>query len=143
MNPAEKSTAARVLIADDEDDQRNGLASIVSSWGFEVETAADGQQALEKLASFPAHVLITDLDMPRLDGFGLLEQIAAQGGGPAAIVLTAFGSIENAIKTVHDLGAFWFLEKPVQAAALSVLLGRAAAQGRMAEQTDRLRRELS
>ena len=143
MNPPEKSAAARVLIADDEDDQRNGLASIVSSWGFEVETAADGQQALEKLASFPAHVLITDLDMPRLDGFGLLEQIAAQGGGPAAIVLTAFGSIENAIKTVHDLGAFWFLEKPVQAAALKVLLGRAAAQGRMAEQTDRLRRELS
>ena len=57
MNPAEKSATARVLIADDEDDQRNGLASIVSSWGFEVETAADGQQALEKLASFPAHVL--------------------------------------------------------------------------------------
>ena len=58
MNPAEKSATARVLIADDEDDQRNGLASIVSSWGFEVETAADGQQALEKLWGY-THELFT------------------------------------------------------------------------------------
>ena len=143
MPEVEISSPTRVLIADDEEDQRNGLASLVSSWGFTVETAADGQEALEKLTAFPAHVLVTDLNMPRMDGFQLLEKLAVDGPGPTAIVLTAFGSIDNALKTVHDLGAFWFLEKPIQANALKELLARAAAQGKLAEETDRLQRELS
>jgi DNA-binding NtrC family response regulator len=81
--------------------------------------------------------------MPRMDGFELLRRLALDGGGPTAIVLTAFGSIENALKTVHDLGAFWFLEKPIQANALKVLLSRAVSQGRLSEETDRLQRQLS
>ena len=143
MAEAWESTSARVLIVDDEEDQRNGLASLVSSWGFTVETALDGQDALDKLQAFPAQVVITDLNMPRMDGFALLEKLSSDGGGPVSIVLTAFGSIENALKTVHDLGAFWFLEKPIQANALRVLLSRAAAQGRLASETERLQRELS
>ena len=61
---------------------------------------------------------------------------------PPAIVLTAFGNIETAIATIHDLGAFWFLEKPIQPAALRILLERASAQSRLAEETERLQREL-
>ena len=103
----------------------------------------DGQEALEKLSSFPAHVMLTDLSMPRMDGFELLRRLAVDGPRPSAIVLTAFGSIENALKTVRDLGAFWFLEKPIDANALRVLINRAAAQGRLTEETDRLQRQLS
>ena len=143
MSEAQTLAPARVLIVDDEQDQRNGLASLVSSWGFAVETACDGQEALEKLSSFPAHVMLTDLSMPRMDGFELLRRLAVDGRRPSAIVLTAFGSIENALKTVHDLGAFWFLEKPIDANALRVLINRAAAQGRLTEETDRLQRQLS
>jgi DNA-binding NtrC family response regulator len=143
MSEPETASPGRVLIVDDEEDQRNGLASLVSSWGFTVETAEDGQDALEKLESFPAHVLVTDLSMPRMDGFELLRHLSQDGGGPTAIVLTAFGSIENALKTVHDLGAFWFLEKPIQASALKILLARALSQGRLTEEADRLHRELS
>ena len=61
---------------------------------------------------------------------------------PPAIVLTAFGNIETAIQTMHDLGAFWFLEKPIQPSALKVLLERAATQSRLAEETERLQRQL-
>ena len=143
MSDAQTLAPARVLIVDDEQDQRNGLASLVSSWGFAVETACDGQEALEKLSAFPAHVMLTDLSMPRMDGFELLRRLAVDGPRPSAIVLTAFGSIENALKTVRDLGAFWFLEKPIDANALRVLINRAAAQGRLTEETDRLRRQLS
>ena len=143
MSEAQTLAPARVLIVDDEQDQRNGLASLVSSWGFAVETACDGQEALEKLSSFPAHVMLTDLSMPRMDGFELLRRLAVDGPRPSAIVLTAFGSIENALKTVRDLGAFWFLEKPIDANALRVLINRAAAQGRLTEETDRLQRQLS
>jgi DNA-binding NtrC family response regulator len=136
-------TAARVLIVDDEENQRQGLASMVAAWGFEAETAGDGAEALEKLAGFPANVLITDLMMPRMDGAELLRRLASQGSGPTAIVVTAFGNIETAVSTIHELGAFWFMEKPVDPRALRVLLERAAAQSRLGEETERLQRQLS
>src|ERR1041385_154356 len=82
-------TATRVLVVDDEESQRTALASMVALWGYSVETAADGQEALEKLASFGAHVIVTDLMMPRMDGNELLRRLKAQGGGPPAIVQTA------------------------------------------------------
>ncbi len=133
----------RVLIVDDEENQRSGLAAMVSEWGYTAETAADGQAALAKLEAFPAHVIVTDLNMPGLDGFGLLRRLAELGNAPPAIVLTAYGSIENAVRTVRDLGAFWFLEKPIQAHALRVLLERAAQQSALAQDRERLQRRLS
>ena len=133
---------ARVLIVDDEEDQRKGLANLIAAWGFQIETAADGREALERLESFRAHVILTDLNMPRMDGFELLRRLSLEGAAPTSIVLTAYGHIENALKTVHDLGAFWFLEKPIQPTALKALLQRAAAQGRLTEETERLQRQL-
>src|SRR5271165_5907416 len=133
----------RVLVADDEENQRAGLAKMIQSWGFAVETAADGQEALDKLNLTPANVLVTDLMMPRMDGFELLKRLSTQPNMPPAIVLTAFGNIETAIQTMHDLGAFWFLEKPIQPSALRVLLERAATQSRLTEETERLQRQLS
>src|ERR1700694_1022323 len=88
----------------------------------------------------PTRVLVTDLMMPRMDGFELLKRLAAQGNSPASIVLTAFGNIETAIQTTHDLGAFWFLEKPIQPSSLKVLIERAATQSRLAEENERLQR---
>ena len=67
-----------------------------------------------KLADFPADVIVTDLNMPGLDGFGLLQKLRDSGDMPPTIVLTAYGNIETAVKTVHELGAYWFLEKPIQ-----------------------------
>lgn len=137
------SPATRVLIVDDEENQRRGLASMISAWGFAAETACDGQEAIEKLQNFDAHVVITDLMMPRVDGFELLRRLTQRGSRATSIVLTAFGSIETAISTIHELGAFWFLEKPIKADVMRVLLDRAASQSRLAEQAERLRRQLS
>ena len=134
--------SANVLIVDDEESQRNPLAAMIASWGFNVETAGDGQEALDKLGAFSANVIVTDLMMPRMDGFELMKRLGSDGNMPAAIVLTAFGNIETAIQTIHDLGAFWFLEKPIQPAALRVLLERAASQSRLVEETEILRRQL-
>ena len=84
----------RVLVVDDEENQRRGLASMISAWGFLTETACDGQDALEKLPQFNPHVMLTDLMMPRMDGFELLRRLAAREGQVTTIVLTAFGNIE-------------------------------------------------
>src|ERR1700680_548742 len=136
------SPKIRVLVVDDEENQRAGLSKMIQSWGFDVETASDGQDAMEKLSQAPVHVLVTDLMMPRMDGFELLKRLGTQGSLPPTIVLTAFGNIETAGQTMHDLGAFWFLEKPIQPSALKVLLERAATQSRLAEEAERLQRRL-
>ena len=75
MANATAAPQTRVLIADDEENQRAGLAKMIQSWGYAVETAADGQEALEKLSQSPVHVLVTDLMMPRVDGFELLKRL--------------------------------------------------------------------
>lgn len=143
MNNVVSPNSAKVLIVDDEEAQRAGLASMISSWGFAAETAYDGQDALDKINNGPIQVLVTDLMMPRMDGFELLKRLGTQGSVPPAIVLTAFGNIETAIATIHDLGAFWFLEKPIQPNALRILLERAASQSRLVEEAERLQRQLS
>lgn len=114
---------------------------MIRSWGFAVETAANGEEALERLRT-PVDVLVTDLMMPRMDGFELLNRLRLQGEAPPAIVLTAFGNIETAVRTTLDLEAFWFLEKPIQPAALKVLIERAAQHGRLIHETERLQRRL-
>ena len=135
-------TPARVLVVDDEENQRTGLAGMIALWGYAVETATDGQDALEKLATFRAHVIVTDLNMPRMTGQELLQRLKEQGNAPVAIVQTAFGSLETALTLIHDLGALWFLEKPVQSQALRLLIERAVAQYGLAEHAERLEREL-
>ena len=133
----------QILIVDDDASQRSDLAEMVSSLGFAVETAADGQEALNKLAYFPANAILTDLVMPRMDGVALLKELAMRGDRTPAIVLTGFGSIDQAISFVHDLKAFWFLEKPVQPGAMRTLLERAVEQSHLLEETMRLSRQLS
>src|ERR1044071_1660508 len=100
---------------------------MVSAWGMQSETAGDGEEALSKLSTFPADVIITDLNMPGLDGFGLLERLRDSGDAPPTVVLTAYGSVEIGLKTVHELGACWFLEKPIQPAPLQALIRRAGS----------------
>ena len=64
----------RVLIADDEEHARSGLASLVSNWGYEVAEAADGKEALERASDFHPSVVVADVIMPGLDGVALLMQ---------------------------------------------------------------------
>ena len=132
----------KVLIVDDEANQRSGLAAMVAEWGMTAETAADGNEALEKLSHFRADVMLTDLNMPGLDGFGLLERLRDSGEMPPTIVLTAFGSIEKAVQTVHDLGAYWFLDKPVQASVLKVLISRVGSHAGLLADKRNLERQL-
>src|ERR1039457_2385688 len=141
--PGKDPPKVKVLIVDDEANQRSGLAAMVSEWGMTPETAANGNEALEKLAEFPADVILTDLNMPGLDGFGLLERLRDAGDMPPTIVLTAFGSIEKAVQTVHELGAYWFLDKPYQASVLKVLISRAGSHAGLLADKRNLERQLS
>ncbi len=116
----------KILIVDDESSQRTGLAGMVKAWGMQAETATDGADALEKLETFAADVIVTDLNMPRMDGYELMRTLREDGNSVPVIVVTAFGNVETAVRTVHEMGAYWFLEKPMQANVMQALLRRAA-----------------
>ena len=132
-----------ILVVEDDATQRSDLAEIVKSFGYEVTTAADGREALSKLARWPASAIVTDLVMPHMDGAALLKELAARGDRTPTVVLTGFGNLDQAISFVHDLKAFWFLEKPVQPGAVRTLLERAIQQNQLVKETERLNSQLS
>ena len=134
---------AKILVVDDDLQQRSDLAEMVESLGFEVAMATDGEDALAKLSSFRPNAILTDLVMAPMGGDALLKVLAERGDRTPTIVLTGFGSVDQAISFVHDLKAFWFLEKPVQAGVMRTLLDRALQQNHLIEETERLNRELS
>jgi DNA-binding NtrC family response regulator len=133
----------RVLIVDDEESQRTDLSEILLSFGVEPLLAVDGGDALEKLEHCEVDAILTDLMMPRVDGFELLRQLGTRGNTTPVIVLTGFGSIDSAVAAVHEMRAFWFLEKPVGPGVLRELLERAVTQNGLVEETARLNRQLS
>src|SRR5579884_1239834 len=122
------SPTATVLVVDDEELEREDLVSIIKSLGYSVVTAGDGEEALGVIGSASVDVIITDLMMPRVNGFQLLRTLLDRGDLTPAIVLTGMGGIDRAITIVHELRAFWFLEKPAQPAVLAALLDRAVRQ---------------
>jgi DNA-binding NtrC family response regulator len=138
-----RETSQHVLIVEDDTTQRSDLAEMVAGLGLQAATAGNGWEALAMLESSPASVILTDLMMPGMDSFELLRQLAARGDSTPAIVLTGFGRIEHAISIVHDLKAFWFLEKPVQSGVLRTLLDRAIRHKSFVEETERFSRQLS
>jgi DNA-binding NtrC family response regulator len=133
--------AHRILVADDEAASRRGLKALLRNAGYEVEEAADGQEALEKASTFLPAVVITDLVMPRLDGLALLS--ALQGALPWAsvIILTGHGSIETAV-TAMKQGAYDYLSKPVDIPRLRLLVEKALERGATAREVAALRRQL-
>ena len=133
----------RVLVVDDDVGQRSDLSEMVSALGFQVMTAGNGREALVRLAAMPASVILTDLVMPLMSGAELLKELAARGDRTPTIMLTGFGTLDQAISMVHDLKAFWYLEKPVQPGVLRTLLYRAIQQHDLVKETERLSRQLS
>lgn len=112
----------RVLVVDDEPNERHGLAELLSAWGYEVTAAADGVEALQQMSTALPQAVMTDIRMPRLDGLQLLQRVRQQYGSLPVLVLTGQGSKEAAIECLR-LRASDYIEKPVRAEELKQRLG--------------------
>jgi DNA-binding NtrC family response regulator len=133
----------KVLVVEDELEYRDLLSEAMREWGHELRGAEDGEEALEILANFTPHVIITDVMMPRMGGVELIQKLRAETRLPPTIVMTSFGSLERALEVVHELGGFWFVEKPIELEALRLLLDRSAKHGQLALENEILRTQLS
>ncbi len=134
---------ARIMVVEDDASARQGLANLLTAWGYEVDAASDGTEALEKIPSFDPALVISDLRLPQMDGMDLLKQVHDSYPGLAFIILTGQGKIEDAVEATK-LGAFNFLEKPVDPKRLQVELRNSLdrhEQGRQLEVAHRRLRE--
>ena len=135
-------THGRILVADDEAIMRDVLADLLSSESYAVDLAENGAQALERIRENDYAVLILDLMMPNVDGLQVLQELQQMEGAPAAIVLTAYGSIDRAVKATK-LGAFGFITKPFKNDELLLAIKNAMEHRHLVEENRRLRKTLN
>jgi two-component system cell cycle response regulator len=134
----------RVLVVDDSNTIRLLLTASLRQAGFEVVLAADGAAALARLDDSQPEVVLTDLQMPGMDGFALLEKIRARAGAPEVIVVTGTHArdMDAALRALR-LGAHDFLTKPLPAGeAVALTLEKALEKKRLRDANERLLREL-
>ena len=122
----------RVLVVEDEPATRLGLTELVRTWGFTADSAADGEEALQKITAFRPSIVISDLVMPRMGGLDLLRAVKDEGGDLTIVILTAQGTVETAVEAIKE-GAYDYLTKPVEPQRLKILLDK------IVERTDTLR----
>jgi DNA-binding NtrC family response regulator len=135
-------TKGRVLIVDDEPAVVDALRELVSAWGYETASAADGLAGLRLVEEFRPAIVITDVLMPRLDGFGLLRELRARQPEIAVILLTGQGSIEMAVRAIQEEGAYHYFEKPIDMQKLRMVVERAAEYSEARRENEALRRQL-
>ena len=133
--------AERVLIVEDDSATRSGLTELVRTWGFLAESAADGDEGLEKITSFRPSIVVSDLIMPGKTGLELLYAIREQDATIATILLTAQGTVESAVDAIRN-GAYDYLTKPVDPQRLRFLLEKAAERQSAIREVQVLRRQL-
>jgi len=131
----------RVLIVEDDAAARAGLEQLVKAWGFIAESAADGEEALEKVTSFRPAIVITDMVMPRMDGLALLRALQQQGADVTTLLLTAQGTVETAVEAMKE-GAYDYLTKPVDLKRLKILLDKIVERLETVREVKALRRQL-
>jgi DNA-binding NtrC family response regulator len=114
-------TQERVLIVEDEENERTGLAELVSGWGYRTDTAADGVEALEKIPTFAPSIVITDVKMPRMGGMELVEKLAELSQTIAVVMVTAQKATDTAFHA-GQLGVRDYIEKPIDFRRLRSIL---------------------
>src|SRR6476620_6790 len=116
----------RLLVVDDEKNLRLVVQKELTRQGHEVQTAADGEEAWQAMEAQDFDVVLCDINMPRLDGIGLLRRLCERmPNRPEMIMLTGQATVETAIEAMK-LGAYDYLTKPYRIAELSVLVEQAA-----------------
>ena len=132
----------KILIVDDELSVRNSLREWFLEDGFAVETAEDGNAALQRMSSGPYDIVIIDLKMPGMDGITLERRIREIDKDAAIIILTAFASVETAVEALK-LGAFDYVTKPVDPDELSNTVRNALKQRQLEAENTRLKAKVS
>lgn len=132
----------KVLIVDDDQICREILRETLASHEVEVALAGDGIEGLEKLSAEPFDILITDLNMPRMDGLTLLKEARDHYPQILTIIITGYGSLESAIEAIRK-GTYDYIQKPFKIEEILIVTRNAIEKIRMLREKHRMLEELA
>src|SRR5579863_406344 len=132
---------ATILIVEDDAAMRTFLREVLEEDGYTVEVAGGGRGGVERVRQGGIDLVVSDVKMPDLDGLDMLREIKAVSPSPHVITITAFGSIDTAIRAVK-LGAFDYITKPFEIDRLILSVEKALAERALRSEVARLRAEV-
>ena len=131
----------RILIVDDEDGMRRLLGRVLTREGYETSTVGSGAEALRLVANDRFDLVVTDIKMPEMDGLQLLGELKAYEPSLPIIVMTAYGTIENAVQALR-LGAYDYIAKPFENDEIKLTVAKALERERLLAENRYLHAEL-
>lgn len=131
----------KILIVDDEEIIRESLSFVLKKEGYIVDEAEDGQSAYDKLIQNYYDLVISDIEMPKLKGIDLLEKVVQAGIRVSFIIITAYGSMETAIKALRN-GASDYILKPIEFDELIIKVDRVISLKKVLAENQLLRKEI-
>jgi len=137
MNPSEH----RILVVDDEESLREVLTIMLHREGYQVESAANGEQAALRLNENRFDLVISDIKMPKLNGMELLRQIKERYPETLVLMITAFSSTDEAVEAMKQ-GAYDYITKPFQNEEIRLIVRNALERASLQKENQALKREL-
>jgi len=140
-NRSENQRARKLLVIDDEQNMRHMLTSLLTNSGFQVATAANGEEALAMVSGTQYDFILCDIKMPQMDGLQFLEAAAEQISDATVIMMSAYGSMETALEAMKK-GAYDYISKPFKSDEVNLVLKKAEERERLKRENTHLRQTL-
>lgn len=137
----DKISKGKILIVDDDPMVCKSLHALVKMEGYESDYATSGREGMEKISQNDFDLVFLDVRMEDMDGITLLEKIKTKYNDTMVILMTGYGSIEQAVQSIK-LGAYDYITKPINDIEITLLIDRALEQKRIVEENRLLKRQL-
>src|SRR4030042_4654471 len=131
----------RILIIDDEDNFRHMLSIILKKEKYDIETASNGEEGLQKVADSSFDQILCDIRMPQMDGLEFLKEVQKMGINAAIIMMSAYGTVDHAMEAMK-LGAYDYISKPFKPDEIILTLKKAEERERLRKENEFLRKEI-
>src|SRR6056297_4243370 len=136
-----EKTPPTILVVDDEDNMRHMLQTLLGESGYAVDTAPDGEKALERVAQAHYPFVFCDIRMPNMDGMAFLQAAQSHLENTNVIMMSAYGSIDTAVEAMKN-GAYDYISKPFKPDEILLTLKKAEERERLKSENTRLKEQI-
>jgi len=131
----------RILVVDDDPEIREGVADVLRQAGYDVDEAKDGKKAIKCIETGSYDLVLTDLNLPKVDGMKVLRHVLDESPDTICIILTGFGTIKGSVEAIK-MGAFDYISKPVKSDEIVIVVEKALKFRRLERENILLKQQL-
>jgi DNA-binding NtrC family response regulator len=136
-----KKTMESILVVDDDPEIREGVADVLRQAGYDVDEAKDGKKAIKCIETGSYDLVLTDLNLPKVDGMKVLRHVLDESPDTICIILTGFGTIKGSVEAIK-MGAFDYISKPVKSDEIVIVVEKALKYRRLERENILLKQQL-